>query len=74
MYEYNYENKYHECIGFGEVNGEIKPIYFDKEKKRYKILVTSTRKIRDKSTKEEVLIFNGMEWVFLDESEIKVIE
>lgn len=74
MYEYNHENKYHRCIGFGEVDGEIKPIYFDKDKKRYKILVIFIRKIKDKATKEEVLIFNGMEWKYLNESEIKVIE
>lgn len=74
MYEYNYENKYHECIGFGEVNGEVKPIYFDKEKRMYKVMQSNVGKIKDKSTKEEVLIFNGMGWKYLNESEIKVIE
>lgn len=74
MYNYTHENKYHKCIGFGEINGEVKPIYFDKEKRMYKVLQASVRKIKDKTTREEMLIFNGMNWRFLDESEIKVIE
>ena len=67
MYKYSHENKYHKCIEFGEVNGEVKPIYFDKEKRMYKVMQTNVRKIKDKVTKEEILIFNGMEWKYLDE-------
>lgn len=74
MYNYNHENKYHKCIGFAEIEGEVKPVYFDKEKRAYKVLVTSMKKIKDKSTKEEILIFNGMDWKYLDENEIKVVE
>lgn len=74
MYEYTHENKYHKCIGFGKVNGEVKPIYFDKEKRMCKVMQSNVGKIKDKSTKEEVLIFNGMGWKYLNESEIKVIE
>ncbi|MGL6185588.1 MAG: hypothetical protein ACRC1T_09450 [Clostridium chrysemydis] len=73
MYSYKNENKYHTCIGFGEVDGIIKPIYFDKKEKKYKILETSVRKIKNKATKEEVEVFNGMNWRFLDESEIKIV-
>lgn len=73
MYEYTHENKYHKCIGFGEVYGVVKPIYFDKKEKKYKILETSVRRIKNKATKEEVEVFNSMNWRFLDESEIKIV-
>lgn len=74
MYNYNYENKHHKFIGFWRVDGETKPVYFDKEKRRYKVMQSNIRKIKDKATKEEILILNGIDWRFLDESEIKLIE
>lgn len=60
-------SKTHQFVGFQLIENEMKPIYYDFYTKQYKTLKTLLRIMKDKQTKEEVKIFNGMYWEFLEE-------
>ncbi|MGL5961533.1 MAG: hypothetical protein ACRCZ0_06215 [Cetobacterium sp.] len=66
-------SKYYKFIGFGCVNEDVKPIYFDKETRKYKTLVTKKGIMKDKKTGEKIETFNGTKWVFLNEDEIEIV-
>lgn len=59
--------KSHEFLGFQIIEGESKPIYFDFYTKKYKTMKTLFRIMKNKQTKEEIKIFNGMYWEFLED-------
>lgn len=59
--------KYQKFKEFRMIDGVLRPIYIELKTGKEKYLVSRIRKIKDKTTKEEMEVLMGMNWEFVQE-------